>query len=555
MNLNKLNVGSSPHIRNNVSTKILMTDFFIGLMPLLLVAFFVHKGTFINIILFSIVTALLLDKFFTKIFKLPEEEYSISSIITAVLLSLSFPSKIPLWVLFFGIFFALLVGKFVFGGLSQNLFNPALIGRIFLMFSFPQYVFNYKAIDGISGATTLQLLKYRGELFQGPVDYKSLFFGIDKSASLGEISFLALLFGFIYLSIRKRINFRYPLIMMATVFLSAFIFGKNPFYYLFSGGVIFSSIYFLTDPVSAPYTDLAKKNYALFVGIFVVIVREFTHHPEGVAYGILFGNTIAPLFNKLFKPRVFGRRRNMKEFYSLVKIILFSLACIFILNFFDKKYSARINIQKENILLKEMKKIIPEAEKFDLYEESKYYEGFLFIPAYDKTGKNIAYIVRGKSRGYSEKEIEFLLGIDKTGKTLGHKIIEHQETLGLGSKLSEKEYRDLWKNKDIDSKFIRELDAPSGATYTFLNFFKTVKEVLKIYNLKILAENNEAKIMEPVESGNMGGIKEETKESIINPSEVKQVKGQENKKTTDVSSEEDTLEIDADAGATETVVY
>jgi electron transport complex protein RnfG len=139
------------------------------------------------------------------------------------------------------------------------------------------------------------------------------------------------------------------------------------------------------------------------------------------------------------------------------------------LNFLDKKYSAKIEVQKENMLLKEMKKLIPEGERFDLYEDSKYYDGFLFIPTY-KGDKKIAYIVKGISRGYSEKDIEFLLALDLKGVTLGHKIINHQETLGLGSKISEKEYEDLWKGKDINSKFIKGIDSVNGETYTFLNF-------------------------------------------------------------------------------------
>lgn len=541
---NKLKIGASPHIRNNLNTKILMIDFFIGLLPIFLVGFFVHKSEFVFKIMFSLGTSLVLDIFFTRIFKLPKEDYRISSVITAILLTFSFPIDIPLWVLFFGIFFSLLIGKFIFGGMGQNLFNPALIGRVFLMFSFPQYAFHYKVMDGLGGATSLQLLKYQKSLFESTFNYKEFLFGINKYNSLGEISVVALFFGFLYLSLRKRINFRYPLIMMVVVFFGGLIFDKNPIYYLFSGGVVFGAIYFLTDPVSSPHTHGAKKAYAIFVGVLIVVIREFTKHPEGVAYAILIGNAFAPLFNKLFKPRVFGRGREMKEFYSLLKIVIFSILCILLLNFLDKRYSAQIEVQKENMLLKEMKKLIPVAEKFDLYEESMYYDGFLFIPAY-KGEKKIAYIIKGQSRGYSEKDMEFLLAVDLKGVTLGHKIINHQETLGLGSKISEKEYQDLWKGKDINSKFIKEIDSASGATYTFLNFYKTVKEVLKIYNTRIIntgeKNNNSVKVVE--------------EKNIEKTEEEKPVEKELAPELTPVlSSTEEAIGVDTYSGASEAVV-
>lgn len=542
---NKLKIGASPHIRNNLNTRVIMIDFLIGLFPIFLVGFFIYKGEFIFKMLFSLGVSLALDILFTRFFKLPKEDQGISSAITAVLLALSLPINIPLWILFFGIFFALLIGKFIFGGMGQNLFNPALIGRVFLMFSFPQYVFHYKVLDGLSGATSLQLLKYQKDLFESTVVYKDFIFGINKYNSLGEISFLALLFGFLYLSLRKRVNFRYPLIMMTIVFCGGLIFDKNPIYYLFSGGVVFGAIYFLTDPVSSPHTHGAKKAYAIFVGILVVIIREFTQHPEGLAYAILIGNAFAPLFNKLFKPRVFGRGREMKEFYSLLKIVAFSVLCILLLNFFDKKYSAKIEVQKENMLLKEMKRLVPVAEKFDMYEESLYYEGFLFIPAYIGE-KKIAYIVKGQSRGYSEKDMEFLLALDLKGVTLGHKIINHQETLGLGSKISEKEYEDLWKGKDINSKFIKEIDSASGATYTFLNFYKTIKEVLKIYNARIIntgEKNNNSDKAEGEISVEVNKIEQE--ELVVEELTVT---------TPPALSTEGAVELDSYSGASETVV-
>ena len=480
----KINVGASPHIRNNNSVKIIMTDFIIALFPVLLVSSAVYKKDFIFLFWFSIISAVVIDRFFVKVFKLPKEEYCISSIITAILLMLTFSADMPFWIVFLGIFFALFLGKFIFGGLGQNLFNPALIGRVFLMLSFPQYIFRDYNISGQTGPTILQILNNENtSYFSG---LKNILFGINQTGSMGETSLLAIILGFIYLSVRKRINWKYPFLMMITVLIGGFLSGANGFDYLLTGGVLFGAIYFLTDPVTSPYTKGAKKAYVVLVGIIVVIIKNYTDQPEGIVYAILFGNVMTPLFNKLFKPRVFGRKKDMKEIYNLIKILLFTAFCIVILNLVDKKYSKSIETKKDNILLKEMKNLVPQGKRFDFYNESKYYNGYLFIPVYNEEEKEIAYIVKGKSKGYKNKDMEFLLGIDLQGKTLGHKIIHHQETLGLGSKIAEKEFEDLWINKDIDSDFNKEIDSASGATYTFLNFFKTVKEILSIYDEKYI---------------------------------------------------------------------
>ena len=422
---------------------------------------------------------------------------------------MTLPINTPLWIVFFGITFSLIVGKLIFGGLGQNLFNPALLGRVFLMMSFPQYIFQYNNIDNVTGATMLQLIKYKdsSEFVNTIFFVRKSLFGINHYNSIGECSLLALIIGFIYLCLRKRVNYRISLIMLITIMLGGYIAGNNGIYYVLSGGAIFGALYFLTDPVTSPYTFNGKIVYAILVGVFVVIIRELTSHPEGVAYAILFGNMFTPLFNKLFKPRIFGRKNDMKELWGLVKILSFSIIIIVMLHLIDIKISNRVEIQKEKVLLQQMEELIPEGKRFDIYENSRYLGGYLFIPVYNEQNVKIAYVVKGKSKGYSEKEMEFLLGIDLNGKTAGHKIIYHKETLGLGSQIAEKEYKDLWIGKTIDTQFNKEVDSPTGATYTFLNFFKTVKDVLEVYNEKILRKP----ILEKKTSEKIKNIKENEK--------------------------------------------
>lgn len=487
----KFKVGSNPHIRSNHTTNIIMTDFLISLIPIIIVGSIFFKSPFVHLLFFSISFAILMDILISNILKLPKENYYLSSIITAILLTLSVPATVPIWVIFFGLSFAIIIAKFVFGGLGQNFFNPALLGRVFLMLSFPQYTFDYRILDGEVGGTVLRLIKNNDfNNFDTTIDtLKNLIFNINIHGSPGECSLIALFIGYLYLCLRKRISYFLPLLTIFTVIISGYLLGINGLYYALSGGVVFGSIFFLTDPVTSPYTPLGKKVYAVFIAILIVIIRVYSSYPEGVAYAILFGNIFTPLFNKLFVPKVFGRRRDMKEFWNLIKIISFAIISIYFLYLIDNIFESKIEIQKEKILVKEMKTLIPEGVIFDLYENSEYCENFLFIPVYNSSDKKIAYIVRGKSKGYSDKDMEFLLGIDLNGKTTGHKIISHQETLGLGSKITENAYKNLWKSKDINTKFNKKTDAPTGATYTFLNFFKTVKNVLEIYDKNILKKN------------------------------------------------------------------
>ena len=484
----KLSVGANPHIRSNISTNIIMIDFLISLLPIILVSIAVFQTDFLILLFFSVSVGILIDYLISLILEIEDKSSCLSSVITTLLLVLTLPINVPLWIVFFGITFSIVVGKLIFGGLGQNLFNPALLGRVFLMMSFPQYIFHYKNIDDVTGATMLQLLKYKGSSEFGETAFfiKKSLFGINQYNSIGECSLLALIIGFIYLCIRKRVNYRISLIMLVTILLGGYMTGSNGVYYMLSGGAIFGALYFLTDPVTSPYTNSGKIAFAVLVGVIVVIIREFTSHPEGVAYAILFGNMFTPLFNKLFEPRVFGRKKNMKEFWNLIKILGFSIIIIFILHLIDIKISNKVEAQKEKVLLQQMKELIPEGRRFDIFENSRYFGGYLFVPVYNEQNVKIAYIVKGKSKGYSEKEMEFLLGIDLYGKTMGHKIIDHKETLGLGSQIAEKEYKNLWVGKTVDTKFNKGLDSPSGATYTFLNFFKTMKDVLEVYNEKIL---------------------------------------------------------------------
>lgn len=476
---NKLTVSAAPHIRNNVNTRVLMIDFLISLIPVLFIATLSYGSEFIILLLSTVLMAYGMDKFFCLVLKLKSEKYALSSVISGVLLLLTFSIKTPLWIVFIGLFFSLFFGKFIFGGMGQNIFNPALLGKVILIISFPHYMIQEVSVDNIVFLNS-HFIKSGGVEFVREE--------ITKGIPLGSLSIMAIFLGYIYLAIRKRIEWKNPIIALLTIFFGAYLLSENSLSYIFSQGVIFGCIYFLTDSVTSPVTRGGKIFHGVLVGLTFVLIRKFSEQPEAMVYALLFGNAVSPLVSKLFKPRVFGRKRDMKEILNLIKVLLIAFIGIYLLNLVDTKYSSVIESKRENLVFGEMKKLVPKGERFDLYNESKYYDGFLFIPVYDSTDNKIAYIVRGKTKGYKDRTIEFLLGIDLKGKTLGHRILKHQETLGIGSKLADKEYEKLWVNKDINSYFDKTIDVPSGATYTFLNFFKTVKEILGIYEDKFLKE-------------------------------------------------------------------
>ncbi len=186
----KLSVGASPHVRNNVNTNIVMIDFLISLLPIILVAIAVFKMKFIILLLFSLLIGILIDYLSSVVLKIEGKSCYLSSIITTLLLILTLPINTPLWIVFFGITFSLIVGKLIFGGLGQNLFNPALLGRVFLMMSFPQYIFQYNNIDNVTGATMLQLIKYKdsSEFVNTIFFVRKSLFGINHYNSIGECS-------------------------------------------------------------------------------------------------------------------------------------------------------------------------------------------------------------------------------------------------------------------------------------------------------------------------------------------------------------------------------
>ncbi|MBD3649457.1 MAG: RnfABCDGE type electron transport complex subunit D, partial [Pseudomonadales bacterium] len=252
-----------------------------------------------------------------------------SGLVTGLLLGLTLPPGLPMWMAFLGGAVAIGFGKIIWGGLGHNLFNPALVGRAFLLATFPtamttwsaardsfwsfdasniSFPFTYNAVDGVSAATPLGLMKFEQEV----TPLTNLIIG-NTTGSLGETSGLLLILGGIYLVIRRDLDWRIPVsILLAVVVFSGILDFIDPHYYpaplfsVFSGGLLLGAIFMATDPVTSPSTPRGTWIFGIGIGLLVVLIRVFGGLPEGVMYAILLMNAASPLIDRYTQPRVFG---------------------------------------------------------------------------------------------------------------------------------------------------------------------------------------------------------------------------------------------------------
>lgn len=252
-----------------------------------------------------------------------------SAIVTGVLLAFNLPANMPVWIVVIGALVAIGVGKMSFGGLGCNIFNPALVGRVFLLISFPVQMttwpkpmgFATSYVDAATGATPLAVLKEalkNGEsvsqvLGSGSVTgYREMFLG-NMGGSLGEVAAVALLIGFVYLLFRKIITWHIPVTILATVFVLAGILHLanpeqfvSPVFHLLSGGLMLGAIFMATDYVTSPMAVKGMVIYGIGIGVITVMIRVFGSYPEGMSFAILIMNGVTPLINRFCKPKRFA---------------------------------------------------------------------------------------------------------------------------------------------------------------------------------------------------------------------------------------------------------
>lgn len=510
--LNKKIVGVPPHIRTAFTMESTMYDVMIALIPVIIMATVIYGFRVILLILLGVLSALLAEYISSKILNLENQTFDGSAVVTGTAFVLTLPVTIPFKVVIFGSVVSIVVGKTLFGGIGKNIFNPALVGRLFVMLSYPQYVYNYSQVDGNAGASIFPLVKYLGKdavygMFGGESNfYSGIIYGSNQIIrSMGEVSLIAIILGFVYLKTKRHIKLKVPAIILLSLAVMYMLNGEPPFLYILSGGVCFASVYMATDMVTSPYTNLGLVFYSLMIGVLTYFFRTHTSQPEGVTYAILIANICVPTLNKYTLPRSFGGKYNMKK----MLIFLTAIILIFLLSYgvFEiDKLIEDYKVQKETEMQKESLNFLFEGkvETGDGSNAVLSDEGYYFEPL-NKNGELIGHFVIFESKGYSETLIKIIMGINLDGTIKGLKILEQNETLGLGSQIQSKEWESLWRGRDLTYKFNKTTDAYAGATYTFLNVYKKIMEVLESYEFAFMDDDfdfEEENIEENIEEKN-----------------------------------------------------
>ena len=319
--MDKLLVSPSPHLHTKTSNKSLMRDVVIALLPAVVVSVLFYGWSELLVLGVSVASCILLEYLITKY--LLKKSCTIcdwSAAVTGVLLALNLPSSTPWWVVFIGAVVAVGVAKMTFGGLGQNLFNPALVGRVFLLISFPTYMTDWAKpngfignFDAFTGATPLGIAKEGGVAAIESMDYMDMLF-CNIGGSAGELSALALLAGFVYLLVRRVIRPYITLSILATVAVFSGIFWAinpaeftDPIFNLLTGGLLLGSIFMATDYVTSPMSNLGGIVFGIGIGVITMLIRYFGAYPEGVSFAILIMNSVVPLLNKWFHAKKYGR--------------------------------------------------------------------------------------------------------------------------------------------------------------------------------------------------------------------------------------------------------
>ena len=315
-----LKVSPSPHVHGGDSVSRNMLRVIVALLPAYAVALYSFGVGALVVSLTAMFSCVLFEYLIQRF--LLKGKFTInnySALLTGLLLSFNLPSNLPWWIVVIGSAVAIGIGKMCFGGLGNNPFNPALVGRVFLLFSFPVQMTTWPRplgwassyLDAETMATPLSLLK-AGKLEQMP-DALNMFL-LDTPGSLGEVSALALLIGGIYLLITKVITWHIPVSILLTVTaFASILYGVDattyplPHIHLLSGGMMLGAIFMATDYVTSPMTHKGMLIYGFFIGVITMVIRVWGVYPEGMSFAILIMNAFTPIINKYVKPKRFGR--------------------------------------------------------------------------------------------------------------------------------------------------------------------------------------------------------------------------------------------------------
>lgn len=314
-------ISPAPHIHSGDSVEKKMYNVLIALIPAYLSALYFFGLGALIVSLISVASCVLFEYLIQKfILKVKPTIYDGSAILTGLLLAFNLPSNLPWWMVVIGAFVAIGLGKMCFGGIGNNPLNPALVGRVFLLISFPAAMttwpkplpFSINYIDAETAATPLSIIKYKLEGMPSQMD---LLIG-QIGGSLGEISAIALLIGGIYLLASRTITWHIPVSIISTILVFTGIMHAvdpatyaNPLTQILCGGILLGAIFMATDYVTSPMSHSGQIIYGIGIGIITVVIRLFGAYPEGMSFAILIMNAVTPLLNNYIKPKRFGGRQ------------------------------------------------------------------------------------------------------------------------------------------------------------------------------------------------------------------------------------------------------
>ena len=329
--MKKLTISPSPHAYSAETVPKLMYGVILALLPAFAVSVFYFGLGMLVISITAVVSAVVFEYLIQKyLLKTNPTHLDGSAAVTGLLLAFCLPTNLPVWMVLIGSLVAIGVGKMTFGGLGNNPFNPALVGRVFLFISFPAALTAYPEpgkwltyMDATTGATPLSLLNEGvanqvavPEIMAQMPSYLDLFLG-KMLGSAGEIAAFALLLGLIYMLWKKIITWHIPVTILLTVavFTGALWLGNDqkfadPLFHLLTGGLMLGAIFMATDYVTSPMAKKGMIIYGIGIGVITVLIRVFGSYPEGVQFAILLMNGFTPLINKYVKPKRFGEVKN-----------------------------------------------------------------------------------------------------------------------------------------------------------------------------------------------------------------------------------------------------
>lgn len=313
----KLTVSASPHFRSRQTTSGIMLDVIIALVPSLVAAYIIFGVRTLILSAVSVIACVAFEYLSRRVMKRHNTISDLSAVVTGLLLAFNVPATMPVWMVIIGDFFAIVIAKQFFGGIGQNFVNPALIGRIVLMSSFPSKMGSFPeplvSTLPLTSATPLASLKSGASPEQSLL---GMFLGL-RGGCLGEVCIAALLIGFVYLLVRKVISWHIPVAYIGTVAVIMLLAGKGDFEYmlyeLMAGGLVLGAVFMATDYTTSPVSKKGKIIYAVGCGIITSLIRIFGNLPEGVSFSIIIMNILVPHIEHITTPKPFGTPKKAKE--------------------------------------------------------------------------------------------------------------------------------------------------------------------------------------------------------------------------------------------------